>query len=41
MGNHPRKDVDDDILAWAIIGLIFAALTLFLWGALFWQSIRG
>jgi hypothetical protein len=40
MGNRTRRAVDEDVFAWAVIGIIFAALMLSLWGALFWQSMH-
>jgi hypothetical protein len=40
MSNNERKDVDD-VLAWTVIGLIYGAVMLCLWGTLFWQSTHG
>ena len=41
MSDDPRNDVDDDVLAWVVIGMVFGGVTLALWGALLLQSIQG
>lgn len=34
MSNRKRKSVDDDVFAWAVIGMAYAGVTLALWGML-------
>jgi hypothetical protein len=41
MSNDTRHDVDDDVLAWAVIGAVTGGVTLAVWGVLLWQSIQG
>jgi hypothetical protein len=41
MNDRTPKHVDDDVFAWAVIGTLCGGVTLALWGALLWESIRG
>jgi uncharacterized membrane protein len=41
MSNDTRKYVEDDVLAWVIIGMIFAGVTLALLALLLWRSLHG
>lgn len=41
MSNDTHKYVEDDVLAWVVIGLVFAGVTLALLGLLLWQSMHG
>lgn len=41
MSNGTHKDVDDDVFAWAVIGMVLGGVTLALWGALLWQSMHS
>jgi hypothetical protein len=36
MSNDTRNDIDDDVLAWVVIGAVFGGVTLALWGVLLW-----
>jgi hypothetical protein len=40
MRHHTRKSLDDDVLAWLVIGAIFGGVMLALWGMLIWQSLH-
>lgn len=39
--NDTRKYVEDDVLAWVVIGMVFGGVTLALWAILLWQSMHG
>jgi hypothetical protein len=41
MSNGTDKDVDDDVFAWVVIGMVLGGVTLALWGALLWQSMHS
>ena len=40
MSHHTRKKFEDEISAWLVIGAIFGAVALGLWGMLIWQSLH-
>jgi hypothetical protein len=39
MEQDARKHLDEDVLAWAVIGAIFGGVTLALWGTLVWNTM--
>jgi hypothetical protein len=34
--DRTRKYVEDDVFAWAVIGMLYGGVTLTLWGMLLW-----
>jgi hypothetical protein len=38
---HIKPDQQDDVWAWVVIGLIFGAMTLVLYGPFVWQMAHG